>query len=638
MRADLLQDGSLADLLKPEAVAEVSARVARTLPEARAGSVEALAQLLYEVGDLSTVEIADRVESDRYAEWIGRLAGQGRIVERRLGGQVRWVHAERAAEYDALANDPLPVLRRWVERAGTIGERELACRYGLEAARVAELLPLVGPELVVGPLEPGGERRWVDRRNLEQMHRRTLSLLRKEVRPVPLAAYAAFLREWQQVLPLPPAGGRGEGVPGLLTAGDATRLRAVLQQLRGLAIPGAAWERDVLPARVADFQSDALAELCHSGELMWTAEGGRDPKRARVRFFFRGEGQLFLGPEPPAVDLESDAAVVRDFLRDEGAALIADILDGTGLPRPRAQAALVELALAGLVTNDTLGALHALLGFEPPQAQRQRSSLEAQLAELLPPGTRGSSQRPMSRHRMQEARRHAREAVYLATRRRPLGGWAGRWSLVHRVGLLGRALPDEEARSRRARQLLLRWGVVSKACLERESDAFSWETLYPVLARLEMRGEVRRGYFVDGLAGAQFALPETVDRLRAVNAARQDAPTTVLSAVDPAQLFGTDEWGGPLRFARVVATAVAAQAGEPAAALEDSGQNALAAPDHPAVVPALRALGHWWSSRLPGRLKVERWHGEPVLDSPGVPLLEAAGYVRDYGGMLFVPR
>jgi len=110
----------------------------------------------------------------------------------------------------------------------------------------------------------------------------------------------------------------------------------------------------------------------------------------------------------------------------------------------------------------------------------------------------------------------------------------------------------------------------------------------------------------------------------------------VLSAVDPAQLFGTEEWGGPLRFARVASTAVAARAGEPVAAMEDAGANVLAAPDHPALVPALRALGRWWSTRADGRLKVERWHGGPVLDSVGTPLLEAAGFVRDYGGMLWV--
>ncbi|HEV8639370.1 MAG TPA: hypothetical protein VG370_34615, partial [Chloroflexota bacterium] len=696
MLADLLQDGSLAELLKPEAVAEVADRVSHTGPDARVRSAEELAELLYALGDLSTVEIAQRSLDQGFAldptsartcyDWIARLAGQGRIVEREIGAQRRWVHAEHLAEYDQLAANPLPLLRRWLQHAGPTAERDLAGRYGLDEARVAELLPLLGPEVVAGAFEPGGERRWIDRRNLEQMHRRTLALLRREVRPVPLPAYAAFLRDWQNVSsPLPLGEGRGGGSlaenqredsswgvgrrsdglaaseahgyddvrrradaradesqdPAANTSRpEALSLNLALQQLRGLAVPGQAWERDVLPIRVPGFDPDRLAELCQSGELMWAAEGGRDPRRARVRFFFRGEGQLFLDREPPAdalAELSGPARAAHELLRAEGAALLPDILDATGLARAAAQAALVELALAGLVTNDTLGALHALLGHEPPpplRPARLQSSLEAQLAALLPP----DRPRPLTRHRMREARRHARATVRLATRSsvRSAHGWAGRWSLVHRPGLLGRALPDEELWSRRARQLLARWGLVSRACLERETAVFSWEALYPVFARLEMRGEVRRGYFVDGLPGPQFALPETVDRLRAVNAARHEAEPTVLSAVDPAQLFGTEEWGGRLRFARVASTAVAAHAGEPIAAMEDAGANVLAAPDHPALVPALRSLGRWWAARAEGRLKVERWHGAPVLDSPGTPFLEAAGFVRDYGGMLWV--
>ncbi|HEY3083706.1 MAG TPA: DEAD/DEAH box helicase [Chloroflexota bacterium] len=650
--ADLLQDGSLADLLKPEAVAEVAARVSHTGGDARARSAEELAQLLYELGDLSTVEVAQR-SLDRgpdgdarpapaYDDWIAKLAGQGRIVEREVGGQRRWVHAERLAEYEQVTTDPRPLLRRWLQHAGPTAERDLARRYGLDEARVAELLAGLGPEVVVGAFEPGGERRWVDRRNLEQMHRRTLALLRREVRPVPLAAYAAFLRDWQQVRSGASAEETGNGQPDLTSSGlsrsEGPSLNQVLQQLRGLAVPGQAWERDVLPIRVADFDPDGLAELCQSGELLWAAEGGKDPRRARVGFFFRGEGQLFLDREPPAdalAELSESARDVYELLRSEGAALLPDILDTTGLTRSAAQAALVELALAGLVANDTLGALHALLGYELPPSLRParlQSSLEAQLAALLP----RDRQRPLTRHRMREARRHAGEVVRRAVRSSVSQGWAGRWSLVHRIGLLGRALPEEELWSRRARQLLVRWGVVSRACLEREADVFSWDGLYPVLARLEMRGEVRRGYFVDGLPGPQFALPETVDRLRAVNAARDGAEPTVLSAVDPAQLFGTEEWGGRLRFARVASTAVAAQAGEPVAVMEDAGANVLAAADHPALVSSLRALGRWWSTRADGRLKVERWHGAPVLDSSGTPFLEAAGFVRDYGGMLWI--
>ena len=152
-----------------------------------------------------------------------------------------------------------------------------------------------------------------------------------------------------------------------------------------MAAPGVAWERDILPARLPEHDPALLAERCGSGEVMWVAEGGKDARRARVRFFFRGEGGLFLERRPDGETLEGlsqGAREVYDFLGAEGAALLADVVDGTDLRRPEAQAALVELVLAGLATNDTLAALRAVLGYDPPPAvrPRQRSSLEAQLA------------------------------------------------------------------------------------------------------------------------------------------------------------------------------------------------------------------------------------------------------------------
>jgi ATP-dependent Lhr-like helicase len=404
-----------------------------------------------------------------------------------------------------------------------------------------------------------------------------------------------------------------------------------------------------------------------------------------VRFFFRGEGALFLDRRPDEATLEAlseSAHTVYDFLAAEGAALLADVTDGVGLRRPAAQEALVELVLAGLVTNDSLAALRAVLGYEPPPAARRaaggglRSSLAAELAARL-----AGSPRHFTPGRLRDARRRAREAAFAAAYPaglvgRPgwaagerwggepsragglggpgvLSGWTGRWSLVHRPGLLGKPLDEGERAVRQTRQLLARWGVVTRAALEREAPALRWEALLPVLSQLELRGEVRRGYFVVGLPGLQFALPEVVERLRAVNGERtagtyagrgggedDGGEPVVLSAADPAQLYGSDLFGGPLRFPRLATTAVALIRGEPVAALEDSGGSVVADAGHPALVAALRALARWWALRLSGtlRVRVERWGGEPVLPSAGAPLLEAAGFVRDAGAMLWVGR
>ena len=646
--ADLLRDGTLAGLLRPEAIADVATRAGRTSANERARDPEELAQLLFELGDLSDEEMRARCASPDADQWLAQLAASGRALPWRFGAALRWVHAERRAEYEALSDQPGPVLRRFLAHAGPTSLADLAARYDLSPDQAREGLSALGRDVASGQFTPGGGEQWVDRRNLEQMHRRSLSLLRREVRPVSLYAYAEFLRRWQRVRPeLPASLPAGEGEDGSPHAArEESTLTRALQQLRGLAVPGAIWERDVLPARVAGFDRTALAERCHAGELMWVAEGGRDPRRARVRFFFRGEGGLFLERQPAEetlADLGAPARAVYDYLRDEGAALLADVAEGTGLGREAAQAGLVELVLAGLVTNDSLDALRAVLGYEPPPSAQGRpfSSLEAQLAARLP-----NRVPPRTRHRVREAKRRAREAALAGDRARRTP-WVGRWSLVHRPSLLGKPLTNEERALRQARQLLQRWGVVTKACLERESPLFDWASLYQVLSQLEMRGEVRRGYFVEGLPGIQFALPEAVESLRAANrnreaaaagevAAEGDSPVVVLNAADPAQLFGTDAFGGSLRFQRVASSAVALWAGEPVALMDDGGKGVAAVTGHRALAPALRALAAWWRPRLRGRLRVERWQGEPVLESPGVALLEAAGFVRDYGGMLWV--
>jgi ATP-dependent Lhr-like helicase len=653
--ADLLQDGSLADLLKPEAVADVSAQLARTRPDTRARSAEELAQLLYELGDLTAGEIASRTQDDApWSAWLDRLAASGRAVVREVGGERRWVSAERVADYLDLRHNPLPIVRRYLLHAGPTGAEDLARRYGLPAAQVRQALDALGPEVVFGRFTAGGPEQWADRRTLEQMHRRTLTLLRKEVRPVPVTAYADFLARWQRVS-APGSVAAGAGRPGdeRVAAGDG--LDTTLRQLRGFAVPGVAWERDVLALRVPGFDPADLAARCEAGDLVWVAEGGRDPRRARVRFFLRGEGALFLERQPDedlVAALGEPARAVLGFLRDEGAALLRDIVDGAGLDRAQAQQALVELVLAGLVTNDTLAALHAVLGFDSPAGVRpgSRSSLESQLAARL--GALGDRSRVMTPARWRDARRRAREVVAarlageVAGARRETGvaaGWLGRWSLAHRAAMLGKPLAPEERVRRQARTLLERWGVVTRACLEREAATIQWDALYPALARLEMRGEARRGYFVEGLPGAQFALPDAVEQLRAVAAEDGARRPLVLSAVDPAQLFGSEAYGTRLRSARTPATAVAAQRGEPVAAMsvDEDGAAVQVVDDHPAVVPALEALAAWWAERSarPGQhLKVDRWQGEPALGSPGMAWLQAAGFVREGGAMLWTGR
>ncbi len=641
--ADLLRDGTLADLFRPEAIAEVTTHVARTSPAERCRDPEELAQLLFDLGDLSDEEIRARGAGPDVARWLVDLATARRIRRWRFSEGERWIHAERQEEYERLADDPTPVLRRYLAHAGPTALVTLARRYGLAPERARAALASLGREVAVGQFVPGGDEQWIDRRNLEQIHRRTLGILRREVRPVTLFAYAEFLRRWHQIdegSVAPRASADGEG-----PLADDQRLTRVLQQLRGLAIPGTIWERDVLPARLPGYDPAALAARCQSGEVMWVVEGGRDARRARVRFFFRGEGGIFLNHRPADATLAAlgeSARSTYEYLMGEGAALLADVAEGVGMSPSEAQAALIELTVAGLVTNDSLDALRLILGDEPPPARPERpwSALEAQLAALRP-----DRPAPRTRHRLREARRRAREAVLLDRRTRATPS-VGRWSLVHRPSLLGKPQPADERAARQARQLLARWGVVTRACLEREPAEVTWEAVLPALSELELRGTARRGYFVEGLPGVQFALPEVVEALRAAHRERDGggepgrcdsvgSALVVLNAADPAQIFGAEPIGGPLRFSRLASSAVAAWLGEPIAVLEESGAGLTSQPDHPALEAAVRALARWARPRFGGRLRIERWNGEPVLGSAGAPLLESVGFVRDYPAMVW---
>jgi ATP-dependent helicase Lhr and Lhr-like helicase len=475
---------------------------------------------------------------------------------------------------------------------------------------------------------------YVEPKALAEIHRRTLVLLRREVRPVALSTYADFVARWQHLHPDERLSGAGG-------------LRRVLQQLRAAAVVGVAWERDVLPLRLVDYRPEELEELVRQGQLLWVASGGSDPRRARVRLLFRGEGGVFLEAEPEGSELGDSAKVLWDFLRQEGALFLADIRDGLRLSESEARRALAELALAGLVTSDSLAALRDLLGATPVLGRRpgrERSPLEEELARRLagrptrvPP--RRAPGRAAYRAASRRARRRLRDDHEMSA-----GIRAGRWSLVHRFGVLGRSLTDEERARRQARQLLLRHGVVTRLSLEREEGGWEWTGIFEELQRMEMRGEVRRGYFVAGLPGTQFALPEAVERLRGLGdrAGRERArpALVVMNATDPAASLGGaangPRSGAALTYARLPSTWLVQQRGLALLVAEDSGARLRTRPG--AAEEELRLglsalVDHL--SRFIRVLTVMTWDGQPVLETEGALLLAGLGFYPDHPGMSF---
>jgi ATP-dependent Lhr-like helicase len=668
---DLLKDVALDDLLRSEAVEEVRRRLQHTSPTAQARTAEELAVLLQQMGDLSSAEIAERAAVDP-SGWLAQLAGQNRLVSLTIptarGPETRWVAAELAPEYQAAFADEKPsfleklgflpqaearrrILERFLDHAGPVTTAAIQARYAFpEAWLQAELDRLVETRQVAHgrftpreTLPPGAAptAEFIDRRTLEQIHRRTLTILRREVQPVPFTAYADFLARWQHLYPSERLAG-----PAALTQ--------LLQQLRAAPVVGRAWERDVLPLRLAHYDPAELAALCQSGELIWVGSGGVDPRRSRVAFLFRGEGHIYLEPAPADLSgLAEQTQTVYDFLKSEGAVFFADICAALELEEAIAETALIELVMAGLVTNDSLAAMRQIVqegSAGQPRERKPFSSLEAELAERLGPRRHrlGLVSKP-GRAEYEAAKRRVRERLLLQPS--PTAPrWLGRWSLIHRFGVMGKALSPAEQAAYQARQLLARYGVVTRDSLANEPPGWAWELIYQELQRLEIRGEVRRGYFVRGLPGLQFALPEVVERLRAARddsqAQATEADLVVLNACDPANLYGPTRddaprlaTAEPLSFARLPSTWLVQQAGLPLliaensaaalATLEGVGENLA----RPALAALLAHLSHFEH-----RLKVETWNTQPILDSPARPLLESLGFYRDYPGMTWERR
>jgi ATP-dependent helicase Lhr and Lhr-like helicase len=641
---DLLKGIEWSDLLGPEAIAEVQARSQHLAPGYQARTVEELALCLLELGDLTTQEIAQRSSGDAQA-WIAHLSEQQRIVEITLpisgGTQARWIPVELAKEYRSAfgpaSSEPSPpsgsreaILRRLMRRTGPVTREAILERYAFPGDWLEETLGRLVSlrEIAHGHLSSSNLDEFCDRHILDQIHRLTLTILRKQVQPVSIFRYSDFLVRWQHAHPET----RMRELDGL---------RLVIEQMRGASLPATVWEEEVLAARITDYQPDDLTTLAANGLVVWVGSG-RDPRRGRVRFFFRGEGALYLPPsgDPDALTaldqpLSSEARSVYEYLKNEGASFGADLKAALGLKGAALDDALVELVMAGLATNDTVEALRSLIrrgpthlaipgdaiGLAPSPRQGTRTPLQQELASRM--------RRPhaITATRYRDARRRITQRLGSEV---PALSSSGRWSLVHRTGIMGPPLSDEVRAEKLARLLLARYGVITRQSMDYEEGIGDWGFLYPQFQRMELRGEARRGYFIAGLPGVQFALPGAVERLR--EESESDA-MVVLNATDPANVFGGELSDTPLRFPRVPSTHVILQRGWPILTAEDGGERISVVPGLPRESVRLGLQAYLDRRHAARRIVVSQWNGNPVVGSEGQQVLESLGFTRAPNGM-----
>ena len=634
--AELLGQAELRELIDADALTEVEGERQRLADGRRAYDLDSTADLLRVVGDLSTAEALSRGATP---QWLATLEEAHRALRVRVAGEERWVAVEDAGRLRDALGVPLPVgvpaaflesvrdplgdlVGRFARTHGPFAAAEVAARLGLGVAVVETTLARLGANgrAVHGEFRPGGSGlEWCDAEVLRALRRRSLAKLRKDVEPVPATALARFLPAWQQL-----GTHGGSGYDALLRAVD---------QLQGAIVPASALERLVLPARVGDFTPAMLDELCSAGEVLWAGAGALAGADGWVSLYLADAAPLLLPPAGPDADLTPLHQAVLDALDGGVATFFRQLSDRAGsLDDAALSAALWDLVWSGRVTNDTLSPLRSLIGTGR---------------------TTHAARRPPARSR------YPRRRPALPSRSGP-PTTAGRWSL----------LPDREPDpTRRAHALtealLERHGVLTRGAVMAERVPGGFAAVYPLLKAYEESGRARRGYFVEGLGAAQFAVPGAVDRMRAMATRRQpgaeapawespvpagwaererqrrrrdDAGALVLAATDPANPYGAARgWperpvqdGDPAkghRPGRKAGALVVLVDGALALYVERGGRSLLSWTDDPAVLtPAVDALALAVREGNLGRLAVERADGEAVLTSELGRALEAGGF------------
>jgi ATP-dependent helicase Lhr and Lhr-like helicase len=640
--AQLLGRVELRELLDPEVIAATGRQLQHLSDDRLARDAEAVADLLRLLGPLTADEVTARAsvaDGTDIRGWLEGLRASRRALTVSFAGRSWWVAIEDIgrlrdgvgaavplgvpATFTEEVADPLgELLGRYARTHTPFTTAEAAARFGLGLRVTADVLGRLadagtsGARLVRGDFVAAGElssgtggEQWCDADVLRILRRRSLAALRAQVEPVSTAAYARFLPAWHRV------GGAANGLDGLVS---------VIDQLAGVRMPASALEPLVLAPRMADYSPAMLDELLASGEITWSGAGSISGSDGWIALHVADSASLTL-TAPAEIELTDTHRAILDTLAGGGAYFFRQ-LAAHGHTESELKSALWELIWAGWVTGDTFAPVRAVLG-----------------------GT-GSRKRSTPAHRAHRPPRLSRYSVANPQHRSTDATVGGRWSA------LPAPEPDSTLRAHYQAELLLnRHGVLTKGAVAAEGVPGGFATLYKVLSTFEEAGRCQRGYFVESLGGAQFAVASTVDRLRSyldgVDPERPEYRALVLAAADPANPYGaalpwptsTGENPGPgARPGRKAGALVVLVDGELAWFLERGGRSLLTFTNDPAADhAAATALADLVAARRVTSILIERVDGVPALQPRGGPSPEAdalaglleAGFVRTPRGL-----
>ena len=628
--AELLGRVELRELLDPDVVAGTGRQLQHLSPDRAARDAEAVADLLRLLGPLTADEVSARAGGADVGGWLEGLYAAKRALPVSFAGGSWWVAIEDIgrlrdgvgvavpvgvpASFTEAVADPLgELVSRYARTHAPFTTADVATRFGLGLRVAADVLGRLAADgkLVRGEFSTDavGDQ-WCDADVLRILRRRSLAALRSQVEPVSTSAYARFLPAWHGI-------GAGSapnsGLDGLV---------AVIDQLAGVPLPASAIESLVLGPRVRDYSPALLDELLASGEVMWSGAGAISGSDGWITFHSADTVPLTLagGSE---IEFTATHRAILDVLAGGGAFFFRQ-LGQEGVGEAELKNALWELIWAGWVTGDTFAPVRAMLSGGPG---RKRSA---------PAHRQGRGKRPprLSRYSVAHAQTRAADPTV-----------AGRWSA------LPPAEPDSTTRAHYQAELLLnRHGVLTRGAVGAEGIPGGFAMLYKVLTAFEDAGRCQRGYFVESLGGAQFAVASTVDRLRSyldgVDPERPEYRAVVLAAADPANPYGAAlPWpsrsteDGPARPGRKAGALVVLVDGELAWFLERGGRSMLSFADDNAEVnhAAAVAVASLVATGQVNSILIERINSAPVL-GPQLPptvatALTDAGFARTPRGL-----
>ncbi|OBG98165.1 ATP-dependent helicase [Mycobacterium sp. E3251] len=633
--AELLGRVELRELLDPDVIAATGRQLQHLSADRAARDAEGVADLLRLLGPMTEDEVAARAGGAEVGGWLEGLLAARRALPVSFAGRSWWVAIEDigrlrdgvgapvplgvpAAFTEAVA-DPLgELLGRYARTHTPFTTAAAAARFGLGLRVTADVLGrlaadgrlvrgdfVAAPEVSETSAAAGGEQ-WCDAEVLRVLRRRSLAALRAQVEPVSTAAYGRFLPAWHRVAS--PGSPGHSGLDGLMS---------VVDQLAGVRMPASAIEPLVLGPRIRDYSPAMLDELLATGEVTWSGAGSISAGDGWVALHVSDSAPLTLAG-PAEIDFTEAHRAILDTLAGGGAYFFRQLAQ-SGTPDTELKAALWELIWAGWVTGDTFAPVRAMLG-----------------------GV-GNRKRAAPAHRSHRPPRLSRYSVAHAQSRPADPTVAGRWSA------LPPPEPDSTVRAHYQAELLLgRHGVLTRGAVAAEGVTGGFATLYKVLSTFEEAGRCQRGYFVESLGGAQFAVASTVDRLRSysdgIDPERPEYRAVVLAAADPANPYGAAlPWPNPggegARPGRKAGALVVLVDGHLAWFLERGGRSLLTFTDDPAAHhAAAAALAELVASRRVASILVERIDGAPALQpqngpNPVADGLQEAGFARTPRGL-----